>query len=364
MADQERERRLLRQAVDWWEADRSRLVIIRSVAYGLFLASVVGTVYAGIKGALPIWAITLYVFFTVQLVFMTFMYAIKHSGQEEIRRAIFDVRRARQAEWQFERASLVEFARLTACQSAGLDPTIEELPSRRGRLMHARMPLPALASKEAEARRLVNAALASPGAGESTNHSREEGADGDNLELKFVAYSSETLIELSREMVAELEDVLESREDRFRGEVTVKILVRELALEHQWLIPLAKDERADIEYADDLRTRFRNVQRSALKEFEESLKELIPPKQVHFAVRGYGAEPLFKGLLVNETEGMIGFYTISPLKDPDGWDYSGHGMDFCRISTGGNPFERAAAKMFNEWFEEMWDERHSRSVSR
>jgi hypothetical protein len=366
----ERNRRLLIRATDWWEEDRNRLGIIRFLAYALFLTSIIGTIYSGIKGALPIWAVTLYVLFAVELVFLTFMYAIRHSGKAEIRRAIFDLRLKRQSEWEFQRAMLAEFTRLTACLSAGIDPTMPDPHSRRGRLVVHKLPLPSV-DKHEEAKALIRAAVMrfvpeqNPAGSNVTEHPRASEPDAKRIDLQFIAYSSETLIELSRTMMSELDDILTSSDLRLDGvEIHVRILIRDTSPDTEWMIPLARSERADQEYAADLRTRFRNVQRSELKRFEETLKDLTSQRQVHFLVRGYQAEPLIKGIMVDGYRGMFGIYTVSDLQDPPGWDYSGHDIDFCRAAKDGNQFESAAAQFFNDWFELMWDGPNSRSVER
>ena len=97
-------RKIILSAINWWDEESSRLQIIRIIAYLLFAASISGTIYAAIKGALPAWGVTLYVFFAVELVFLTFMYAIRHSGDVEIKRAIFDLRLKREMQWEFERS--------------------------------------------------------------------------------------------------------------------------------------------------------------------------------------------------------------------------------------------------------------------
>src|SRR5664280_3273257 len=187
MSNDEGRRRALLQVVDWWESDRSRLLIIRVVAFGLFVASVAGTVYSGVKGFLPAWALTLYAAFTVQLVFMTFMYAIRHSGKEEIRKAIFDLRRSRIEEWRFHHNALAEYARLTACQAASMDPSLVEISNRRMRRTHVKAPWPAVPSKELEARRIVHSELL--GLSDVHNEQQDDGnehqrSQGHPLELK------------------------------------------------------------------------------------------------------------------------------------------------------------------------------------
>ncbi len=349
--------------MDWWESDRSRLVVIRIIWLLLFFFSVGGTGYAAWKGALPAWALTLYVFFAVQLVFMTFMYAIKHSGLEEVRNAIFRLRRHNLVQWEFERAMLAEFVRFAACTSAGLDPTSPPVRGNRRRLVRSKPPLPAVENRSEEARALIKRAV----------HARaKEGSDSEPppdvsrtgpVTIKFLAYSAETLIGLSRDMVAQLDDTL-SEECRLAEDLEVRILVRDLASDHGWLVPLAMDEREDVEYADDLRTRFRNVQRSALKEFEDGLREVLPPAQVQFHVRGYRLEPLFKGLLVDDCEGMLGLYAIDDLRNPTGWDYSGHAVDLCRVGDSSSYFETTALKAFRSWFDKLWDDDYlSRAVN-
>jgi hypothetical protein len=367
----ERNRQILLEMSQWWQSDRNRLMAIRILAYGLFFCSIGGTVYAGIKGALPLWAVTLYVFFAIQLVFLTFMYAIQHSGRTEIRRAMFDHRLRRQQQWEFERGMLAEFTRLTACLSAGISPTPSVIRPKRGGLIVQKLPLPAVENKNAEVRALIRQAiephLVETSEGTSSDDaSRSRMAAGQKrIDLEFIAYSSETLIELSREMTDELDDMLAFATGNINDvDFHVRILIRSTSPDHEWLIPLARHEHSDEEYAADLRTRFRNVQRSELKRFEETLKNLTSPGQVHFLVRGYWTEPLVKGLMVNNTQGLFGIYTISSLQDPPGWDYSGHDIDFCRADANGTEFERAAATSFNEWFNLLWDEHNSSPVER
>jgi hypothetical protein len=342
------QRRLLRQTVDWWEADRNRLFVIRAIAYLLLAGSIAGTIYSGITGVLPVWAATLYVFFAVQLVFMTFMYAIKHSSLEEVRRAVLEIRRGRLVQWEFERTMLAEFARFAACTSAGLDPTVPPPRTRRGRLIRSKPPVPAVVDKAQEVRELTRRALEA--------RATPDPALTEPLQISFMAYSAETIIDLSREILAELDEQLgDDSRSLVTQAVAVRVLVRDTSDDHEWLVPLAENERDDEEYAADLRTRFRNVQRSALKEFEDGLKDIVPPRDVRFEVRGYRLEPLIKGIVFDGSEGMFGLYAIDELRDPDGWDYSGHAVDLCRVARGGEYFESVAFDFFSEWFEALWE---------
>jgi hypothetical protein len=344
---------------------------IRILAYGLFFGSIGGTIYSGITGVLPLWAVTIYVFFAIQLVFLTFMYAIQHSGRAEIRRAMFDHRLRRQGQWEFERGMLAEFTRLTACLSAGISPVPTAYRPRKGGLIVQKLPLPAVENKNLEARALIREAvepyLAQDEKKEAGLASGEPPPRGGSkrVDLEFIAYSSETLIELSREMTDELDEILSFSPVKADDiDFHVRILIRDTSPDREWLIPLARHEHSDEEYSAELRTRFRNVQRSELKRFEETLKNLTSPGQVHFAVRGYWTEPLIKGLMVNSTKGMFGIYTISQLQDPPGWDYSGHDIEFCSADIEGTPFQKAAATSFNDWFSLLWDEHNSSPIDR
>jgi hypothetical protein len=351
------QRRILREAVDWWEADRNRLLVIRCTAYLLLAASIVGTIYSGVTGVLPVWAATLYVFFAVQLVFMTFMYAIKHSSHEEVRRAVLEIRRSRLIQWEFERTMLAEFARFAACTTAGLDPTVPTSRIRRGRLVRSKPPVPAVVDKAQEVRELTRRAVEARVAPDPVLT--------DPIQISFIAYSAETIIELSREILAELDEQLgDDSRTLVTQAVSVRVLVRDTSDDHDWLVPLAENEREDEEYAADLRTRFRNVQRSALKEFEDGLKDIVPPREVRFEVRGYRLEPLIKGIVFDGSEGMFGLYAIDDLRDPDGWDYSGHAVDLCRIASSGAYFESVGFQFFSEWYEALWEnDRYSRTLS-
>jgi hypothetical protein len=366
----ERNRRLLVDVSDWWASDRNRLVTIRVIAYGLFLGSIAGTIYSGIKGALPLWAVTLYIFFAVQLVFLTFMYAIRHSGRAEVRRAQHDLRTRRVQQWEFERAMLAEFTRVSACLSAGISPDPEVVRQRRGGLVVQKLPLPSVDNKNQQSRLLLRDAVLVHLKPLDQSDDLEKAASArplrsKSIEIDFIAYSSETLIELSREMSSELDDILADADGKLDDvDFHIRILVRDTSPEHEWLIPLARHESADEDYAADLRTRFRNVQRSELRRFEEALKNLTSPGQVHFSVRGYWTEPLIKGIMVNRTRGLFGIYTISGLQDPVGWDYSGHDIDFCLVDVGGSVFERTGANLFNDWFEVLWDEHNSAATDR
>jgi len=362
-------RKIILSAINWWDEESSRLQIIRIIAYLLFAASISGTIYAAIKGALPAWGVTLYVFFAVELVFLTFMYAIRHSGDVEIKRAIFDLRLKREMQWEFERSMLAEFLRLSACLTNGIDPELKLPVSQRGRRVAPKLPFPIIDRNE-EAKELIREAVKPYFKGfdqDSLPSKQLEAvvANSNLIALDFIAYSSETLIELSRNMTAELDEQLASGNGTLDGvDIHIRVLVRDTSADGEWMIPLARSEVADAEYAADLRTRFRNVQRSELKRFEETLKNLVPPKQVHFSVRGYHLEPLIKGIVLNQTRGMFGLYKISDLQEPSGWDYSGHDIDFCRIKQNGGPFEAAAIHFFNDWFELIWNDAYSRSIEK
>lgn len=361
--DTSRDRSLLRATAAWWETDRHRLRLIRTVAYLLFIASIAGTVYSGIRGVLPVWAITLYAAFAIQFIFMTFMYAIKHSGEEEIRHSIYALRRERVPEWQFQTEMVAEFARIVFCTEHRIDPA-PPTPTGLSQLRQRKALWPAIDST-AETCKYARAALE-----EKLNNiqavqteKRPPSDESLALRLDFIAYSSETLITLSREVAAELDDVLQSTGTRYDGQIIVRVLIRDTSDSSQWLVPLAIDEEKDGEYASDLRTRFRNVSRSALREFQESLKDIFSSKQVDFRVRGYRLEPLVKGVLIDAKKGVFGLYTVSPLKDPDGWDYSGHAVTMCPCNVEGSFVESTAAGFLKSWFDLLWNSSHlSRSL--
>ena len=297
------------------------------------------------------------------------MYAIRHSGRAEIRQSQFDLRLRRLEQWEFERGMLAEFTRIAACLSAEIsfEPDVVR-PKRGGSLVVQRLPLPAIKNRNLEARILLRDAVnvylvPTPQSEQDGHHQGSQIPSSKRIELDFIAYSSETLIELSREMTAELDDLQATADGRLdEVEFHVRVLVRDTSPDHEWLVPLARHEHADEEYAADLRTRFRNVQRSELRRFEEALKNLTSPRQVHFATRGYWTEPLIKGIMVNGRRGMFGIYTISGLQDPAGWDYSGHDIEFCVADTCGNAFEKTAANAFNDWFKLLWDEHNSSAL--
>lgn len=337
-----RDRRLLDQAVEWWDSDRTRLVVIRVLAYGLFLASVAATVYSGVRGSLPAWAITLYAFFSVQLVFATFMFAIRRSGQEEIRRALFELRRERVPQWLLERAMLAEFARIAACLAAGTapgDPRPSGTAAPKPRSGKSAFP----SVDMSEVGRLVL----------RRTEARREGEGSGPLTIDFVAYSFETMLVTVRDVAGQLASAA-PLPDGF--EVQVRILLRDLSEDADWLVPLAANELADIQYAANLRTRFHTAQDSTLEEFASLLAAVLPPGALHFDVKGYRFEPLVKGILVDRSDGVFGLYTVSALHNPVGWDYSGHAVECGRARLDGNPYERAAAFYFREWFSAVWDD--------
>ena len=346
----------LHAAANWWDADRNRLRIIRSLAYGLFIASAAGTIYSGVKGVLPTWALTLYATFAVQLVFLTFMYAIRHSGAEDIRHSKYSLRRERVVQWNLEREMLAEFTRFAFCVSNSINPLTPMITTATHRRLGSRKPVwPAVDStkevclyaKEALTHKLTEI----DNAKQSSQRPDERHL---SLELDFLAYSAETLINLSREVTAELEDVLQTF-PKYDGTVRVRILVRDTTETSDWLIPLALDEERDLEYARDLRTRFKNVRQSALKEFQGSLKDIFQSKNVDFRVRGYITEPLIKGVLVDGERGVFGVYTVDELKDPEGWDYSGHAVTMCNCDIAGDFVQSASALFFKKSFNELWD---------
>lgn len=347
-----------RGAALWWESDRNRVRLIRSLAYFLFAASISGTIYSGIQNVLPTWAITLYVAFAVQFVFMTFMYAIKHSGVEEIRRAVYDLRHENIEQWDFERRMLAEFARYAFCTVHDVDPAPTPPSTTRSSRRARKLPWPSIQSSDVicsytrEALDTKLAAIREASASHST-------VDESHLVLTidFIAYSAETLINLSRDICAELEDALSESDTRFTGTVKVRILIRDTDDINGWLVPLANDPEKDREYDSSLRTRFQNVQKSALREFQENLRDIIAPKQVEFRVRGYHTEPLLKGILIDGTKGLFGLYTISELRDPDGWDYSGHSVVMCPCNTQGNYVESTSANLLSQHFGWLWENR-------
>ncbi len=347
------QRRLLREASDWWDNDRNRLLVIRTTAYVLFAVSIAGTVYAGVNGDLPPWAMSLYVAFAIQLVFMTFMYAIRHSGEQELTRKIYTLRTHRVGQWVSERELLAELVRYAACSSAGVDPLQPALGSNQAtrRSRKQKTPWPNVNAAEvvcASIREAVEHQLSSPSAGTAGNR--------EPIRIDFVAYSAETLISLSREILVELEEIRDEKKT-LEIPVAVRILVRDTGEDSTWLVPLARDEARDIEYFDELRVRFRNVQFSALGEFEDGLAGILTPRNVDFTVRGYELEPFIKGLQVQRSGGVIGFYTVDELRNPEGWDYSGHGVPLCSMKSNGSYFEDLSASVFKRWFDEVWDDR-------
>jgi hypothetical protein len=356
-------RSFLRDAASWWDSDRNRLSLIRGTAYLLFVMSVGGTIYAGVTGALPAWALTLYAAFTVQLVFMTFMYAIKHSGVEEIRHALYTLRKQRVAEWQMERTMLVEMVRLGFCATHDLDPgeIAENLGKRVVGQGRDRSVWPEVNWQQQLHDMLCSAV--------SAHVHPEEIAEPPNelhhvdhatrvVELDLIYYSSETtLLDLTREFTTAIEDVIGKDPKRFHARLEVRVLVRDTSEEHAWLVPVADDEDDDIRYSARLRTRFTSARESHIVEFHDQLKELLPLReQLVFRARMYRAEPLIKGAMINRAEGAFGLYGVNYLTHPPGFDYSGHGVVHCPCRLDGSPTETAAAKFFNYWFHRLWED--------
>jgi hypothetical protein len=368
MPQQQRQQSLLRTVAVWWESDSNRLRVIRVNAYGLLAASVAGSIYGAIRGVLPIWAITIYVAFVVQLTFMTFMYAIRHSGAEEIHRSVYELRRRNLPAWRFEREMLAEFAGFAFCTSHGIDPGPADLARRSShRLRQAHIPWPQV-DAVAEACRYVREQLVvkmglTP---DSVYTSTSDNNVDQVLLIDLIAYSAETLINLTRGICLEIDDVqreIQGNEASFEGKIRVRVLIRDHRETLEWLLPLATDILNDSSYSHELRTRFRNVQRSALREFQESLIETTSLQQVDFQVRGYFTEPLIKGVMVDRSRGLLGFYTISDLMYPQGWDYSGHAVALCPCAIDGDYVSALSTSLFNRWFDKLWEsEQLSRAI--
>lgn len=351
--DNKRQRRVLLQVIDWWDNDANRLRVIKSVFWIMFLGSISGTLYAWSKGSLPAWAISAYVTFATTLVFATFSYAIKYTGELEKQSFLYSIRSDQIEQWRFERDVLLEFARYCACDTFG-HPWSEADNLLRGSVRSTvrRGGWPRVDAADV-LRKDIRSCL-NPGAPVNAPPL------GAALELDLVAYSSETFIELSREIVGEIE--VARRVDGFDGPVHVRVLTRDTSDESDWLVPLTREQRRDGEYRDELSIRFTNVRKSALGEFEDSLKDVLSPDQVEFQVKGYRLEPLLKGILVNHQKGVFGLYSIDDLRSPKGWDYSGHAVAMCRADIEGKGFESLAGRFLAEWFDGVWSDNHRAHV--
>jgi hypothetical protein len=395
MSTNQKDRRILINAMDWWQDDRTRLRTTRILIRLLFFASIAGTVYSGVKGALPIWAISLYVFVAIELVYMTFLYAIRHSGRLEITRAIYDLRVQRVKQWELERGILGEFLRLTACHCAGIDP-VPHRQARRQRIASQPLPFPQFNVSD-EISRMVrrsfgrflpqavrylegddNRQLATGDAPLTTAAVENVQRPSDlmtlevfigprTVQLDLIAFSAETMIEIGKRFTDELTLLLGACDSETLQdvEVLVRILVRDTEPDETWLVPVTKIEANDAVYIEGLRDRFRMLQRTFVSKFEDTLRTLIEPSgHVDLKVRGYRLEPLFKGLLIDGIEGLMGMYAITSLHDPPGWDYSGHIVDLFRIDHDGTLFEKTAYEMFRQWFNYAWSEEVSHTIIR
>lgn len=341
----ERHRRLLTQVIEWWDNDVTRLRVIKVVFWIMFLGSVSGTIYAWWKGSLPAWAVSAYVTFAATLVFATFSYAIKYASENEKRSFLYSVRSDQVEQWRFERNVLLEFARYCACDTFGhpwaaTDNVIGG--TIRSKLTHATWP------------RVNVGQILREDIRESVKdvHRTPSEAGFETIDLDFVAYSAETFIEITREIVAEIERT--ATQAAFSGRVRVRILTRDTSPGVEWLVPLTAEERRDVRYRDELSVRFTNVRKSALGEFEDGLRDVLAASRVEFQVKGYRVEPLLKGILVNKRKGVFGLYAIDELRSPKGWDYSGHAVAMCRADLDGKGFDGLAARFFNTWFEGVW----------
>lgn len=354
------DRNLVERAFAWWEAAENRLAVIRMLFYSLFLLSIVGAIYGAIAGSLPPWGISLYAAFGIQLVFLTFMYAIRHASDEEARRALYELRRDRVPEWQFERRMLVELARFAHCQASGIETSVHLDDVRgRGRGFRGRRggewpDIPAneiLRSAFTEALDKRGAVAAAAGDSQAV----------EPLAIHVIAYSSETLLEFLRDIGAGLASLSDAGKTVPR--LAVKVLVRDVSPEAKWLVPLVEDERGDVTYADELRIRFRNARETNLREFKLGLEE-ASPGEVDFQVRGYRVEPLIKGITVDRSVGIFFLYTVDDLAGPQGWDYSGHWNEWAKADSQGAYFEQFGLKALDSWFNLLWyEQRLSREVT-
>lgn len=353
------DRKVLLEVANWWENDRNRLRVIKFIFWLMFGGSVSGTLYAWWQGALPAWAISAYVTFAATLVFATFMYAIKHSSDQEKRSFLYTIRKGQLPQWRLEREMLAEFARYCACHTSGVkwSAASEVVPRNvRSKIATALWPTVNVASV---LRGDIENIIAHIDTGGAT--AQVGPPDPGDLQLDLVAYSSETFIALSREIVNCIEGLTKSVS--WKGRVRVRVLIRDMADGYDWLVPVTREERRDNEYASELRVRFTNVRKSCLGEFSEGLKEVLAPDRVDFQVRGYRLEPLVKGVLVNRARGVFGLYGIDELRSPVGWDFSGHAVTMCRADSGGEGYDVLAARFFTEWFENVWkDHQVSRAV--
>jgi hypothetical protein len=340
------------RAASWWERDETRLSAIRTLAYGLFFTSVGLTIYAGYVGTLPVWAFTVYIAFVVQLTYLTFMYAIKRSGDEDVFRALFSLRKNHLHGWRLEREMLAEFARFAFCTANQVDPAaIADSSGQRAKFR--KPPWPKI-DPTAEVCRYVREDLQAIIDGQSagTGPERELGT----LTMDFIAYSSETFLEMSRRICAEIEEIVGTLEGRsLPARVNVRLLVRDTQESAEWLIPLANDAESDRRYAAELRTRFNNVRRTVCSEFREALKDLASSRNVDFRVRSYRVEPLLKGVIVGRRRGVFGLYGIDNLKEPAGQDYSGQAVTLCACDAQGDFVFSTAANFLMRGFDDIWN---------
>lgn len=343
---------VLRDLAEWWERDRVQTTAMRLLVLGLFVGGVVLGVYAN-QEEVPTWVFVVYANTVIALNYSMFMYAIKRNGEEEFQRSAYDLRKTHLQGWRFEREMLAEFVRFSLCTASGINPSRQNASNNApgGNLTLARRPWPAVDANREICRYVrddLEKMLDPPS-------SQEPDRNASILTLDLIAYSSETFVNLSRQICCEIADVMEAHAKTPSMRVSVRVLVRETSERANWLVPVTTDREADRTYATELRTRFTNVRRSTLTEFRKSLRRLFQSANVDFQVRSYQTEPLLKGVIVGRRRGIFGIYTIDDLTWPSGYDYSGHAVTMSLCDEGGNAVQATAAHFLTRLFDELWD---------
>lgn len=198
---------------------------------------------------------------------------------------------------------------------------------------------------------------------DATSKLREWILDTKNKDIKIdlYTYSGETFIQ---HLIDIFKEMCSKDSPPVISSIFLRILTRDC--QKKLVIPCEKYGKGSKVWKSNMRYRDRNIRSTFISDIENTLKKALPQTTVKLHIKVCPFEPLFKGIMVNEKNGLFGFYPIEKITKPlqhkritrimTIWDYIGYKTKMIEISEEPtNQVTREIFEYFNQWFNLVWN---------
>lgn len=177
------------------------------------------------------------------------------------------------------------------------------------------------------------------------------------IKIDLFSYSCETF---QQHLINIFKEICSQPSLPVLSSITLRILTRNCF--KKYIIPCAEDNKSNRLWKKIIQKRSETIQTTLTSDIEDTLKKTLSKTTIKLIIKVCPFEPLFKGIIVNETNGLFGFYPIEKVNKTivseriSIWDYIGFKTKMVEISKDSpNLVSREIFVFFEKWFNFVWD---------